>query len=243
MRERSTKLVGEFLVIVVGVLAALAVDDYRDVRADRTFEAHLLSGIRADLERDTVDAGAVIRAAQGRAAAADEILAMLGDPVAGRIQAMAWNLDQHLIAARELYAPGSVSQGVALLLLADQRRLDLSDASFSQAIASGRLDVIGNLELRSAIATHYFNARRYERADERVEAASQRLRDALGMVGLSLSDAVVGSEVVELVRGSPQAVAELKNAREFALRQAEWNTLFMQSAQAVLAELVAASER
>lgn len=243
MSQRIARLLGEFVVVVVGVLSALAVDDYRDGRADRAFEAHLLSGISADLARDTVDAAGSLRAAQGRAAAADELLEMLGDPLAGNMPPMDRDLDQHLQVARLAHPHGSLTEQHALLMLADQRRLDFSDASFGEAVASGRLYVIRDLVLRSAISTHYFQARRYEKADERVEEAAKEMRDALAAAGLALTDGATDVGVLEAFKASPRLVAELKNIREFALRQIDWDAAFRQSAEGVLREIEATGKR
>jgi hypothetical protein len=44
---------GEFLIIVAGVLIALLVDEWRSDRRDRTLEIQYASRLRLDLERDT----------------------------------------------------------------------------------------------------------------------------------------------------------------------------------------------
>ncbi len=46
----------EFLVVLVGILAALGVDDWRQARSDRQLEEHLLTSLAADLENDRQDA-------------------------------------------------------------------------------------------------------------------------------------------------------------------------------------------
>jgi hypothetical protein len=52
------------MLIVVGVSAALAVDDWRESRSCRALEAYLLQGIRADLTRDFIDIGTAVASAE-----------------------------------------------------------------------------------------------------------------------------------------------------------------------------------
>ena len=234
IRKRKVRWVGEFFLIVVGVLTAFAVDDWNQGREERALEAHLLTGIREDLMRDTVDSGGAIRAAQGRAAAADELLVLVGDPQAGNAAPMGRQLDQYLRGVRTLYPARSLSPQQALQLTGDQRRLDLSTATFSEAIARGGLDKVRDLALRSRITGHYFNAVRYARADDRVEAHSLRYRGVLAQNGLAPGDGENGEEVVEVVRGSPSLRAEIKNLREFALFQIQQQSDFLASAKRLL---------
>ena len=50
---RARSIAGEFLIIVAGVLVALAVDQWRGSIADRTLEAHYLQRLGEDLASDT----------------------------------------------------------------------------------------------------------------------------------------------------------------------------------------------
>ena len=81
----------EFTLIVTGVLVALAVDGWRQDRADRASERYILQGILADLERDRDDIASSIRAASARAAGSDELLTQIGHPAAGKVQPDSWD--------------------------------------------------------------------------------------------------------------------------------------------------------
>ena len=50
---RARSLAAEFLIIVAGVLVALAVDQRKESVADRALEAHYLQRLSADLASDT----------------------------------------------------------------------------------------------------------------------------------------------------------------------------------------------
>jgi hypothetical protein len=53
--ERSMRWIGEVVVIIVGVLIALGVDDWRQGVADRQLEANLLERLEEDLVADAGD--------------------------------------------------------------------------------------------------------------------------------------------------------------------------------------------
>jgi hypothetical protein len=231
--KRRARWVAEFIMIVVGVLSAFAVNDWSEERADRNLEIHYLTGIRNDLERDTADSMGAIRAAQGRAAATDELLRLAGDAQAGHIPPMDRNLDQRLSETHVRYRVGTLSVQDALVMAGDQRRLDLSTSHFNEAVSSGRLTKIRDTPLRSVILTHYGNARRYERADERGEAIGLQFRAVLAAAGFAPGDTDVRALQAAL-RQDRELLAAVKNLREFALRQVSMQMEFMASAKNVL---------
>lgn len=52
LRRRAARLAGEFVIIVLGVLVALAVDEWREVRAERARETAYYRAIVLDLDRE-----------------------------------------------------------------------------------------------------------------------------------------------------------------------------------------------
>ncbi len=237
----------EFLLIVVGVLAALWVDDWREARSDRALEQHLLLGIRDDLARDLSDVRSAMVAAEGRAAAADELLALIGDPETGVVWPTSWlsgvspDLSRWLEVARSQYPTGSISAQRALHMVGAggaTQRLDLSDATFSEAKASGQLDVIRDDELRDLIANYYFEAGRFgNTTDNRIDAHAQHFRLVLAEAGLSPTGGASDRSVLAAFRENRRLIAELKNLRDFALSQRGFHDVVMVSAEAMLARL------
>ncbi len=71
-------------------------------------------------------------------------------------------------------------------MFAEVARLNVDDATFREATASGQLPVIQDLDLRAAISDYYFDAGRLGTlADERVETHAHEFRRALAEAGLS----------------------------------------------------------
>ena len=70
--------VGEFVIVVMGVLVALGVDSWNDVRRDDDLEREYLSALKADLERDTAALSDAIMNAEDRSRSGGVVLASLG---------------------------------------------------------------------------------------------------------------------------------------------------------------------
>jgi len=223
---------GEALLIFLGVAGALFGQAWWEDREDRHVEQHLLNGIRADLSRDTSDAARVVSAARARIVGADRLLQVIGDPDAGVLQdTPPWVSEVILMSRRQAfelalaeYDTASIPPQQALQMVSGTfaiQSLDLSAASYSEATATGGLDAIQNLDLRTQIADYYAFATRLSRtADTRAESHWRRLREVLADAGLSAVGGEPDARLLTVLGNDRILVAELKNAREFAVGQA-----------------------
>ncbi len=200
---------GEALLILVGVGVALSGQAWWEYRLERALEQHVLQGIRSDLERDSADIRGASLSAQYRAAGANQLLSLVGDPqgdvalgrrgsARNRRPGVAETRDEILQQIRDAYPEGSLSPTEALRRLNSLQRFDLADAAYSEATASGQLDVVQDVELRAAIGNYYFDAGRLGVTNEdRVEANAQQLRIRLADSGLSPEGAASDEVVLE----------------------------------------------
>lgn len=226
----------EFALIVFGVLVALAVDDWRQARADRATEQYILQGILADLETDRGDIESSIRAANARAAGADKLLVEIGHAAAGNVQSPTWGtpltgvlvrdtLDeaQALQLARQLFPLDSLSPSTALRMLlttGSMQRINVSAATFTEASATGGLDLLRDVDLRGELAQYYYSASRFSgTTDERADDHWRHLRNVLASRGLAADGGSPDADIIQTVRRDSALVAELLNARDTALQQ------------------------
>jgi hypothetical protein len=221
---------GEALLIFLGVAVALLGQAWWEYRTDRELEAHLLTGIRGDLERDSSDIASAIGAAMGRAAGADYLLQRIGDPDAGVLHPTPWDADRPgvrlqqsgwLDAARTRYEPESVQQALYMIVAGgSMQRLDLSDPTFSEATASGQLNVIRDTDLRTRISDYYFDSGRFgSTTGSRVDAHWQHFRNVLAQAGLPAGGGGTDAEILTALRQSPSLVVEVENVRNNAIYQ------------------------
>ncbi len=250
----------EFTLIVTGVLVALAVDDWRQNRANRATERYILQGILADLETDRGDIESSIRAASARAAGADELLTEIGHPEAGKVQPEPWtspltgvlvpetlNGNQALESARQLFPPDSLSPATALRLLliaASMQRINVSTATFTEASATGGLDLLRDVELRGDFAQYYYSASRFSgTTDERADHHWRHLRNVLASRGLASEGASSDEEITRIIRDDSALVAEIINARGLALQQIVLNSSVLADANELARSIEEALEQ
>lgn len=131
---RTQALLAQFVIIVAGVLVALAADQWRGARSDRATEARYLERLRADLQWDTANFAAFDRVAL-RAKA--EVLRDLA----------AENALVRLMARESLVDDLNYSGFVAL----PANR----PATFEELQSTGNLGLIRDIELRGALSYYY----------------------------------------------------------------------------------------
>ncbi len=231
----------EFIIIVAGVLVALAVDDWRQARSNLATEQYILEGLLADLQRDRDDIESSIRVASARAAGADKLLVEIGNAAAGRVQLTTWagsltgllvpaHLDEHQAFenARQQFPSDSLSVTSALRMLTavpSMQRINVSAVAFNEASATGTLDILRDVTLRGDLAQYYFSASRFGgTTDQRVDENWLHLRNALASRGLPPDGATSDEEILGTLRADDALVAEIINAREFAVSQIILNT-------------------
>jgi hypothetical protein len=191
---------------------------------------HLLTGIRGDLARDSSDLASAMGAAMGRAAGADYLLEQVGDPNAGVIHPTPWDVDRPgvrlqesgwLDSARGRYVPASAQQALYMIVAGgSMQRLDMANATFSEATASGHLNVVRDSDLRTRISDYYFDSGRFgSTTGSRVDAHWQHFRNVLAEAGLPATGGGSDAEILTALRQRPSLVMEVENVRDNAIYQ------------------------
>jgi len=235
------KLAAEFAVIVIGILAALAVDDWRQSRNDRATERYILQGILSDLERDRDDIESAVNTAMVRASAANKLLSLIDHPAAGVIEFVPWtsdpgNLDQQQAfdKALEQYPANTLSVGGAYRMLvatASMQRVNVSAATYTEASASGEMDTVQDTELRAELAQYYYRTTQFGvTPDSRVDANFHHFRNSLAAAGLPSGVRPADEDILRVLRADDTLAAELINTREFAVSQIMLNGIVLEAA-------------
>ncbi len=242
MRINWRQAAGEALLIFLGVLLALGGQAWWEARSDALSEELILSGIRADLSRDSVDAARALTYARGRVVGADRLLAFIEDPDAGTLAPIetspgATGLGPYFDATLSDFGTREWSPRQALSLAASEiafGQMDVSRATFDEAVASGRLGVVKDEALRSRIAYYYYDAQRSARTiDSRAEAQWYEFRRTLAEAGISPASADPG-DILATLKSHPGILAELKNLRSLAFFQTIQLQVSMTEAQRLM---------
>ena len=145
-----------------------------------------------------------------------------------------FNRQQAFDNALEKYPADSLSVGLAYRMLmstASMQRLNVSSATYSEAIASGEMDTIQNTELRSALAQYYYRAAQFgETPDDRTESNWRHLRDVLAAEGLAIGITPSDENVFQVFKNDERLVAEIINTRELAVTQIMLSGIVSQAA-------------
>ena len=142
-RDLTKRWPGEFAVIVLGVLAALAVDDYRQSRADRSYEAHVLQRLSSELEADLAELNRALSVAETRLWILNTVLSATGDSMA------AAQLDSLTVPRDERVFSRPVAS-----FLRSMSQYDLSDATYQELLSVGGMQTISDPGLREAISRY-----------------------------------------------------------------------------------------
>jgi len=143
---QPSRLVAEFVVIVVGVLVALGVDEWRDSRSYRAAEVRYVDGLISDLERDSVNMATAIQAGATSASALTQAIEGLADSAAVR------------------RSPSIVRPPLAFTYA----RPALQTTTFDEMEGVGGLGLIRDGDLRFQIGSHYTTVlHHFDRLDQR----------------------------------------------------------------------------
>jgi hypothetical protein len=146
---------GEFVVIVLGILAALAVDSWSEERNNRILEQEYLARIKEDLEWDLAEIEEAIQASILQGRSATTLLYELNDPLADHVP----RFSSDRLAAIDFAVPAHEEFDVRIKrlvwLAARTRSFDPRRGSYDELLATGRIIVVDDSELRASIIDHY----------------------------------------------------------------------------------------
>jgi len=206
LRERRISTLrgfAELMIIVVGVLIALAVDEWRDNVQLEEQRLHILSTLLVDLEEDRNDYEDFNTTSRLRWQAAQFLLSY---SAAGDLKSAEW----------------AKSPGEAVYRLAYSSRIQTTRSGFMEMIsAGGRMAVYDN-DLRSQILRYYSLATDRAAINGFITPETQRFHAVLEAMGVSPSDREMID--VQSVMANPTASALVRTLGETA----EFATLYIE---------------
>jgi len=212
----------EFLVVVLGVLVALAVDDWRSSRIDRETERHVLERLAGDLLLDSMDIADAMGQAAQRMVAGMRVLERLGedrDVVAGLREAVAPFDRDTLMAGPPNPREGIDATANDLQLALLTYVFDPTRAAFMEMAANGTLDLIEDRQLRDAVVTYYGRLEIVQEGDFKYREAERDYRLALRNAGVGFGDFYTERNLDGRLKDRPAIRTELRNVIGIAIFQ------------------------
>jgi hypothetical protein len=141
--------IGELLIVVAGVLVALAIDQWNDERLERREADEILQHLLIDLHEDLKDIDLMIRLVREK--------------------------QQSLLRLKSVFDSGErpandkeFLQDIVTGANFGWNQVRPNDTTYQEVLSSGKLSLIRRSELRSAISLYYFDfTNMFNRADER----------------------------------------------------------------------------
>jgi len=230
---------GEFVVIVLGILAALAVDSWSEDRNNRNLEQEYLARIQEDLEWDLAEIEEAISASILQGRSATTLLYELNDPLADHVPM--FRSDR--LAAIDFTVPANEEYDVGLKRLvwwtARTRSFDPRRSTYDELLATGRIVVIDDSELRASIIDHYsLTEDRVAGLAEWVQEPAARYDEFLGRsTGFNAYDFNAIDEPMPHLRDLDGLPPLLRDVRRISLRQAAQLELIEESSRNLLATI------
>ena len=169
LSKPSVFLASEFVIIVLGVLVALAVDNWNQERLDNKTKAHLVQSLLSDLREDAQDYEEFVADCNARQVAANLISELAAHDAK-------WSDTDYEQARNALRRLGSTS------------RLETVESTFREMSALGSAATIGDNELRLKISYYYGLARDRADLNDMLLPGILRYRASLEEIGISYVD-------------------------------------------------------
>jgi hypothetical protein len=178
------RLSAEFVVIVVGVLVALAVDQWRQSRDELLQERQLLESFILDLRNDSADYAAMPARSLGRVRGAEILLRNLA-PQMPRSTRVLETVD----SAGPFPLPASDQELVdAFRQVEIDSDLDVARGAYAYFSAGGGLRLVRSATLQRQIHQYYYHVAVNQTFDPVVASALEELRRRAHDVGLGSAD-------------------------------------------------------
>lgn len=162
---------GEFVVIVLGILGAFAVDEYREAERDREVANQYLQQLVQDLVRDRHQMVNTQRRIHGELLAADQILLLLGADLTHY-----WNeVPFYTSPARDSFSDADIRVNE----LGEFESFQPYVSTYSSIVSNGDLRTIADPTLRRAIVSYYEEVARRQRDQDEFLIDAVRLKDLL----------------------------------------------------------------
>jgi len=181
---------GEFVVIVLGILGAFAVDEYRESRRDLDVADEYLEQLVRDLVKDRHQIAISIERTHGELLAADQVLLLSGA-----------SLDNYrtMVPFYELPRIGQFSaDDVQIYNLGEFETFEPFTSTYTSIVNNGDLRTIADPGLRRAIVSYYEEIARRRRDRDEFLADALRLKDLLIKNGADVHQRVPVGRILEI---------------------------------------------
>ena len=196
----------------------MAVDSWRESREEKELQSSYLVRLLDDMERDFDAIRSATWASMAQARATTTLLDALGDPQAYDIPAMSESLES-VDFSRPAHEVIDTSFGGLVWMVKRVRSFAPSRPTYDELLATGRLLVIEDPDLRKSIIAYYTFAEGIEGMDEWMSQSTDRMEAVLRQGGYNAFDYHYIDDPLPLLIELEGLAVTLRDVRRKALRQ------------------------
>jgi hypothetical protein len=224
LREQNWTAIGiEFVLLVLGVFLGIQVSNWNTALADRRVAASYVAAIADDVRADINEIGHIRDKALARIGASAYLLREAGAPVIAPAIELTHRPDAGVFAGLERMVMPEVdvrppeSRGRLWSRATDTYMYDASRSAYDALVGSGRIELLGDARLVSALREYYYLVDALTATQLRTVAPMrQKIIDVGIDHGYSYLGTVDEKVLVERIRASPPLAAAIATSREVA---------------------------
>ena len=233
------RLAAEFVVIVVGVLVAFAVDDWRAGVERREQALRLIGTMEADIAASVEDLREAASSARVRRDAIVELLRLAGEPLPPGNEWTPWEDVDFSGLRGAIMLQIQERQGESLLMLPMYVQVfDPRTAAFDELRNTGGLASIPDPEVQRQILEFFGMVLDFAESNQFLRTDQFALQESWQRAGIVASDWIPQEEFLRRLRGSPEALAALRRNYVRAVDQGRGYPLLADSLDAQGARIV-----
>lgn len=194
-RRSMAALATEFVVIVVGVLVALGVDEWRESRKEARIETFLIEGLINDLVADSGDIAQFLSGGEWRSQRGEFLIA---------------------VARGEVATPEEV--GAAFRGLTAAVKLDIVESTYREIVGSGGSQSLSDPRARLEVAGYYGLALNRQNINSYLAESQDRVKELLLVRGYTVRDGAIPLSVAR----EPEVAAAVREAAAWAAEAARY---------------------
>jgi hypothetical protein len=205
----SRYAVGEILLVVVGILIALSINNWNTKRLEKIEERNYLGRLIIDLKNDLDEIKGVVMRNQIRLYQCKIALDSMGaDNIPyNSINLKEWNEDLGI----DSVGISNLSFGDVLTRIRMYDEYNNNDDTYSELLANGKINIIRYDELRVAIIKHYSYLENRLQLVKKIEMMRDNYVETLAKRGISMYNTMSYQKFDNRVKDKKNIIAEIEN--------------------------------
>ena len=203
--------IGEILLVMIGILLALQVNNWNEDRKNAQWEVYYLNRLMDDIRKDTSEIRETLIHSYDRIMTGNTILTELEGDYLPILFETTQNRKDLLIEAQKSNTGDSTRFGTMLRKMTVFRSFDMHTNTYNEILSTGRFELIGSPQLREAISEYYGALSDYERTNRFLATSVQSYVGVLNDLNIPVFNNLSKEDLRALITDDTGFLTVLKN--------------------------------